>query len=117
MSEKQQDGHMNQGHGTQNKRRIMVTQLLRSPVLNPAGGEVGRVEDFIVKLAEGGYPPVTGLKVRIGAQDVFVGKDLIAKLEPGAGRLHTPTLQKTPFQRRPGEVLLAADVLGRHLVD
>jgi Mg/Co/Ni transporter MgtE (contains CBS domain) len=95
----------------------MVTQLLRSPVLNPAGAEVGRVRDFIVKLAEGGYPPVMGLKVRVGAQDVFVGKDLIEKLEPGAVRLNTHTLQTQPFQRRPGEVLLAADVLGRHLVD
>jgi len=99
------------------KRRLMVTQVLRSPVLNPAGAEVGRVEDFIVKLAEGGYPPITGLKVRVGAQDVFVGKDLIEKLEPGAVRLNTHTLQTQPFQRRPGEVLLAADVLGRHLVD
>jgi len=95
----------------------MVTQLLRSPVLNPDGAEVGRLEDLIVKLAEGGNPPVTGLKVRVGTQDVFVGKDLIEKLEPGAVRLNTHTLQTQPFQRRPGEVLLAADVLGRHLVD
>jgi sporulation protein YlmC with PRC-barrel domain len=99
------------------KRRLMLTQVLRSPVLNPAGAEVGRVEDFIVKLAEGGYPPITGLKVRVGAQAVFVGKDLIEKLEPGAVRLNTHTLQTQPFQRRAGEVLLAADVLGRHLVD
>jgi CBS domain-containing protein/sporulation protein YlmC with PRC-barrel domain len=117
MSEIKQDGHVDQGSRPQDKRRVMVTQLLRSPVLNPAGAEVGRVEDFIVKLAEGGYPPVTGLKVRVGAQDVFVGKDLIAKLEPGAVRLNTHTLQTQPFQRRAGEVLLAADVLGRHLVD
>jgi CBS domain-containing protein/sporulation protein YlmC with PRC-barrel domain len=96
----------------------MLTQLLRSPVLNPAGAEVGRVEDFIVKLAEGGgYPPVTGLKVRVGTQDVFVGIDVVDKLEPGAMRLNTHTIQTQPFQRRPGEVLLAADVLGRHLVD
>src|ERR1700716_379269 len=113
----QEDGHMESAGEANDKRRVMVTQLLRSPVLNPAGAEVGRVEDFIVKLAEGGYPPVTGLKVRVGAQDVFVGKDLIAKLEPGAVRLNTHTLQTQPFQRRAGEVLLAADVLGRHLVD
>ena len=100
------------------KRRLMLTQLLRSPVLNPAGAEVGRVEDFIVKLAEGGgYPPITGLKVRVGTQGVFVGIDLVDKLEPGAVRLNSHTLQTQPFQRRPGEVLLAADVLGRHLVD
>src|SRR5467141_1567212 len=113
----QQDGHMETAGEANDKRRVMVTQLLRSPVLNPAGAEVGRLEDLIVKLAEGGYPPVTGLKVRVGAQDVFVGKDLIEKLEPGAVRLNTHTLQTQPFQRRPGEVLLAADVLGRHLVD
>ena len=115
MSEKQ-DGHVKVSRPL-DKRRIMVTQLLRSPVLNPAGAEVGRVQDFIVKLAEGGYPPVTGLKVRVGAQDVFVGTQLVEKLEPGAVRLNTHTLQTQPFQRRPGEVLLAADVLGRHLVD
>jgi len=116
MSEKQQDGQLKQSRPPE-KRRVMVTQLLRSPVLNPAGAEVGRVQDLIVKLAEGGYPPVTGLKVRVGTQDVFVGKELIDRLEPGAVRLNTHTIHTQTFQRRPGEVLLAADVLGRHLVD
>ena len=117
MSEKSQtDGHVNESRPP-DKRRIMVTQLLRSPVLNPAGAEVGRVQDVIVKLAEGGYPPVTGLKVRVGTQDVFVGKELIDRLEAGAVRLNTHTIHTQTFQRRPGEVLLAADVLGRHLVD
>src|ERR1700716_2378929 len=115
MSE-QKDGHVKERRPP-DKRRIMITQLLRSPVLNPAGAEVGRVQDFIVKLAEGGYPPVTGLKVRVGTQDVFVGKELVEKLEPGAVRLNTHTIHTQTFQRRPGEVLLAADVLGRHLVD
>ena len=99
------------------KRRVTLTQLLRSPVLNPAGTEVGRLEDLIVKLDGGTYPPVIGLKVRVGAQDVFVGKDKLENLEPGGVRLNTPTLITEPFQRRPGEVLLAADVLGRHLID
>jgi CBS domain-containing protein len=99
------------------KRRVMVTQLLRSPVLNPAGTEVGRLEDFIVKLGDGTYPPVIGLEVRVGAQDVFIGKDLIDRLEPGGVRLNTHTIRTEAFQRRPGEVMLAADVLGRHLID
>src|SRR5665213_1445294 len=67
------------------KRRLMLTQLLNSPVLNPAGDELGRLEDLIVKLGE--------------------------------GRLGSPTLHTGAFQRRPGEVLLAADVYGRHLMD
>ena len=101
------------------KRRLMVTQILKSPVLNPAGDEVGRVEDLIVKLSEGGgaYPPVTGLKVRIGGNDVYVSLSNIEKLTPGEVRLSSPTLNTGAFQRRPGEVLLSADVLGRHLMD
>jgi CBS domain-containing protein/sporulation protein YlmC with PRC-barrel domain len=101
------------------KRRVMVTQLLRSPVLNPAGTEVGRLEDIVVKLGDGTHPPVTGIKVRVGAQDVFIRKDQIDRLEPGGVRLTTGPLPPAnePFQRRPGEVLLAADVLGRHVVD
>jgi sporulation protein YlmC with PRC-barrel domain len=116
MSDEGQDGGVHLKHGP-DRRRIMVTQLQRSPVLNPAGTEVGRVEDFIVKLSDGSYPPVVGLKVRVGAQDVFIGKDLIEGLEPGAVRLNTHTIRTEAFQRRPGEVLLASDVLGRHLVD
>jgi hypothetical protein len=122
MTDQETNGHVDHAgkkdDKQREKRRLMLTQLLRSPVLNPAGAEVGRAEDVIVKLAEGGgYPPITGLKVRVGAQDVFVGIDLVDKLAPGAVRLNTHTIQTQPFQRRPGEVLLASDVLGRHLVD
>jgi CBS domain-containing protein/sporulation protein YlmC with PRC-barrel domain len=117
MSDRAHDESMEHPKQMRDKRRLMITQLLRSPVMNPAGTEVGRVEDFIVKLADGAYPPVKGLKVRVGAQDVFIGRDLIDRLEPGAVRLNTHTIRTEAFQRRPGEVLLAADVLGRHLVD
>src|SRR5579859_4773560 len=103
-------------HGRE-KRRVNVTQLLRSAVLNAAGEQLGRVEDFIAKLTDGGYPPITGLKVNVGGHDVFVGRQFIERLEPGAIRLNTNTVDMTQFQRRPGEVLLSADVLGRHLMD
>src|SRR5579859_6761416 len=89
QTKSERDGQMQVPAAGRNKRRVTVTQLLRSPILDPAGAEVGRLEDFIVKLVEGPYPPVTGLKVRIGANGVFVGKDLIDSLEPGAVRLNT----------------------------
>src|ERR1700694_4155049 len=95
-------GGMDHPKHVKDKRRLMLTQLLRSPVLNPAGTEVGRVEDFIVKLADGAYPPVKGLKVRVGAQDVFIGKDLIDRLAPGAVRLNTHTIRTEDRERAPG---------------
>jgi CBS domain-containing protein len=91
--------------------------MLRSSLLDRAGERLGRVEDLIVRLADGGYPPVTGLKARIGGRDLFVPVDRVATMEPGAVRLSGEKLSLGRFERRAGEVLLAGDVLGRKLVD
>jgi len=96
---------------------VHLSSVLRSPLLDRAGERLGRVEDLIVRLADGGYPPVTGLKARIGGRELFVPADRVASLEPGAVRLSAEKLSLGRFERRPGEVLLGADVLGRKLVD
>ena len=69
-----------------------------------------------MRLADGGYPPVTGLKARVGGRELFVPVDRIATLQPGAVRLSGEKLSLGRFERRVGEVLLGADVLGRKLV-
>ena len=91
--------------------------VLRSPLLDRTGERLGRVEDVIVRLADGGYPPVTGLKARIGGRELFVPIDKIAKLQAGAARLSGQKLNLGRFERRVGEVLLRQDVLGRKLVN
>jgi len=96
---------------------VHLSSLLRSPLLDRAGERLGRVEDLIVRLADGGYPPVTGLKARIGGRELFVPADRIAALSPGAVRLSGEKLSLGRFERRAGEVLLGGDVLGRKLVD
>src|SRR6202167_1836181 len=99
-------------------QRVMhLSTVLRSPLLDRAGERLGRVEDLIVRLADGGYPPVTGLKARIGGRDLFVPSDRIATLQPGAVRLSGEKLSLGRFERRVGEVLLGQDVLGRKLVN
>jgi len=96
---------------------VHLSSVLRSPLLDRAGDRLGRVEDLIVRLADGGYPPVTGLKARIGGRDLFVPVDRIASMEPGAVRLSGEKLSLGRFERRVGEALLGGDVLGRKLVD
>jgi CBS domain-containing protein len=96
---------------------VHLSSVLRSPLLDRVGERLGSVEDLIVRLADGGYPPVLGLKARIGGRDLFVPVDRIASLEPGAVRLAAEKLSLGRFERRAGEVLLAQDVLGRKLVD
>ncbi|HXN57713.1 MAG TPA: magnesium transporter MgtE, partial [Candidatus Angelobacter sp.] len=96
---------------------LMLTQLVGSPLLNPAGERLGRVEDVIVRLADSGYPPVTGLKVRVGGRDLFVSVKTLAKLAPGDTRLGAQTLDLSHFERRPGEVLLGEDIQDRRLIN
>jgi CBS domain-containing protein len=94
-----------------------LSSFLRSPLLDRAGERLGRVEDLIVRLADGGYPPVTGCKARIGGRELFVPVSRIAALQPGAVRLSGEKLSLGRFERRVGEVLLGQDVLGRKLVN
>jgi CBS domain-containing protein len=100
-----------------NRPLLMLTQLVGNPLLNPAGERLGMVADFIVRLADSGYPPVTGLKVRVGGRDLFVDASLLAKLAPDDIRLGAQKLDLGRFERRPGEVLLREDILDRRLIN
>jgi hypothetical protein len=65
---------------------------------------------------------VTGLVAAVGARKVFVPIEQVASLdEPGRSgdqlRLTSAKLDLRPFDRRGGEVLLRADVLGHRLID
>jgi CBS domain-containing protein len=102
---------------TASERGLLLTELIGSPLLNPAGERLGRVQDVIVRLADAGYPRVTGLKVSIGGRDLFVPAQLIARLAPGGVQLQGQTLNLGRFERRRGEVLLDQDVLDRRLID
>ena len=102
---------------TQSRIPLLLRQLIHSPVVNPAGNRIGRLEDVIVRLADGGYPRVSGLKVRIGGRDLFVPANMVQRLEPGRVQLESQTLDVGHFERRAGEVLLAEDVLDRRLID
>jgi CBS domain-containing protein len=108
-----QDTHRKIG----NHAIVMLTQLVGSPLINPAGEQLGLVEDFIVRLADSGYPPVTGLKVRVGGRRLFVAANMIAQLAPGDIRLGAQKLDLGRFERRPGEVLLREDILDRRLIN
>jgi sporulation protein YlmC with PRC-barrel domain len=100
-------------HGT----LLPATQIIHATVVDSRGEKLGRVEDLIVRLADGGYPPVTGLEVRIGGRELFVPAAQIGSLEPRRVQLSGDTLNLQRFERRPGEVLLRADVLHRRLID
>lgn len=97
---------------------LHLSSLTGSPLLDFSGERLGRVEDLIARLDTGNQlPPVTGLKARIGGRVLFVPANRIARLEPQAARTSTTKLNLAQFERRPGEVLLRADVLGRSMIN
>ncbi|MGA9677419.1 MAG: CBS domain-containing protein [Mycobacterium sp.] len=95
-----------------------LSQLLRAPVVNRSGEAVGRVEDVIASLRGADeYPLVTGIVAGVGGRDVFVGSKSIHEYAPGRVTLAKNKVDLRGFERRDGEVLLRADVLGHRLID
>ena len=96
--------------------RVWLTQLLGEGLVDSNGERLGRVDDVIVRLAEGGNPPVTGFLARIAGRQLFVPRDRIGDITPGCVQLTGETLNLAHFERRQGEVLLRRDVLDRRLI-
>ena len=97
---------------------VHVSAVAGSPLLDSAGERLGQVEDVVAQLDSGeDRPPVIGLKARIGGRELFVPASRIERLEPDAARTATTKLNLAQFERRPGEVLLRADLLDRSLIN
>jgi sporulation protein YlmC with PRC-barrel domain len=100
-----------------NKTRLRLSQLLRRPITDRRGESIGRVADVIVRLRGADYPVVTGLVATVGGRPVFVPADQVNRLDTDPLPLSSARLSLRHFERRDGEVLLRADVLGHRLID
>jgi CBS domain-containing protein len=97
---------------------VHLSSVAGSPLLDSAGERLGKVEDVVAQLDGGdALPPVVGLKARIGGRELFVPIDRVAQLGPHEVLTSTTKLNLAQFERRPGEVLLRADVLDRSLIN
>ena len=97
---------------------IHLSELLRAPVLARSGEAVGRVEDVIVGLrGNNEYPLVTGIVAGVGGRQVFIGSNSIHEFAPDRIVMTKNKINLRGFERRDGEVLLRADVLGHRLID
>ena len=97
---------------------IHLSQLRRSPVRARSGETVGRVEDVIVRLRGADeYPLLTGIVAGVGGRQVFIGSKSIHEYATDRVVLAKNKVDLRGFERRDGEVLLRADVLGHRLID
>ncbi|HEX8476530.1 MAG TPA: CBS domain-containing protein [Pyrinomonadaceae bacterium] len=95
---------------------LYLSQLLGRPVFDEDGERVATVKDVIVRLGED-HPPVMGLVGRSGRRDVFFPRHRVVEFNEQRVRLNSDILDRRPFARREGEVLLARDVLDKQLID
>jgi CBS domain-containing protein/sporulation protein YlmC with PRC-barrel domain len=99
------------------EQTLRLSNLLKRPVADSGGESLGRLSDVIVRLRGSDYPLVTGLVVAIGGRQVFVPTEKVSSFDGEVLKLTTAKLDLRQFERRDGEVLLRADVLGHRLID
>ncbi len=98
-------------------RTLHLSELLRRPITDKSGDSLGRLSDVIVRLRWPELPLVIGGVVSVGGREVFVPIEQVSEFDGEALRLTSAKLDLRSFERREGEVLLRADVLGHRLID
>jgi len=117
MPRRPASGSAGPGTTTEHGARLRLSELLRRPVADRSGESFGRLSDVIVRLSGADYPLVTGLVVAVGGREVFVSAEQVSDPQATPLRLTSARLDLRRFDRRDGEVLLRADVLGHRLID
>ena len=102
---------------TASGQSICLSGLLGRPLAHHAGQPLGKLADVIVRLRGAEYPLVTGLVGAVVGRKVFVPVGKVSSFDGEAIRLGKARLDLRRFERRDGEVLLRADVLGHRLID
>jgi CBS domain-containing protein len=96
---------------------LHLTDLLRRPLTDRRDETIGRLSDVIVRLRGAENPVVAGLVATVGGREVYVPVEQVSSLGGDAVQLSSAKLDLRGFERRDGEVLLRADVLGHRLID
>ena len=96
---------------------LHLSELLRRPITDRGGESIGRLSDVIVRLRGADNPLVTGLVASVGGRELYVPIEQASSLSSDEVKLTSAKLDLRQFERREGEVLLRADVLGHRLID
>jgi CBS domain-containing protein len=97
---------------------VSVASLVGAPVFNQRGQRVGKLVDLVARMqGQDRYPPLTGLLLRVGSRNSFLPIKAVDSINHQSVHLRTARLDLREFMRRPGEVMLAKDMLDHQVVD
>ncbi len=96
---------------------LHLSTFLHRPIYDSSGGRIGRVQDLVARLGDDPHPPIVGVVIRIEGRNLFVPVRKIGGLAEGRMTFQGKRVDLRHFERRPGELLLAEDLLARHLIN
>jgi CBS domain-containing protein len=96
---------------------VHLSDVVHRPLVDGAGERLGKIEDLVVRLGTSPHPPIVGMVVGMGGRDLFVPIAEIADLAQTPVQFSGNGPDLRPFERRPGELLLARDLLRRHFIN
>jgi CBS domain-containing protein len=96
---------------------LHLSTFLRRPIFDQDGDRIGRVQDLVARLGDDAHPPIVGAVIRIEGRNLFVPIRKIGGLSEGRMTFEGPRVDLRRFERRPAELLLAEDLLARHLIN
>ena len=96
---------------------LHLSTFLHRPIFDSDGDRIGRVQDLVARLGDDPHPPIVGAVIRIEGRDLFVPIKKIGGLAQGRMTFEGRRVDLRRFERRPGEMLLAEDLLARHLIN
>lgn len=96
---------------------LHLSTFLHRPIYDSNGDKIGRVQDLVARLGDDPHPPIVGAVIRIEGRNLFMSIKKIGGLAQGRMTFEGRRVDLRRFERRPGEMLLAEDLLARHLIN
>ena len=95
---------------------IYAFRVMRLPLLDAAGAEIGKIDDVVVAPGRAGQPPrVTGFVASSQRRRIFVNAARIADLDSDGVRLRSWDIDLNPFKPRAGETLIGNEVIDQQI--
>jgi hypothetical protein len=96
---------------------LSVAGLVGSHIV-VGNGRAGRITDLVTNSSRNyTYPEIKGFVVRVGRRSLFAATSDVIGLTDGGRPVLRTHIDLQEFDRRPDDVLLAADVLDRQIID
>jgi CBS domain-containing protein len=95
---------------------IYAYRVMRLPLLDAGGSEIGKIADIVLVAGRPGQPPrVVGFVATSQRRRIFVSSSRIADLNVDGIRLRSWDLDLNPFRKRPGETLVGEQVIDQSI--